>query len=87
MEIVNQGGAPQDITGWVVSGSKGDETYRFPDGYVLGAGATVRLYSGKNGVDSPPTDIYWTDKTVWNNDGETVYLRDAQGDLVDDYKY
>lgn len=80
VEIENQGNAPQNLEGWTVSGSKGDETYRFPS-YVLEAGATVRLHSGKNGVNSPPTDIYWTDKTVWNNDGEIVYLRDAQGNL------
>jgi competence protein ComEC len=87
VEIVNQGSAPQNLGGWTVSGSKGPETFRFPDGYVLEAGANVRLHSGENGVDAPPTDIYWTVKNVWNNDGETVYLKDTQGNLVDEYKY
>ena len=76
-----------DPSAWTVSDSKGDEHYYFPAGYVLGAGATVRLHSGKDGVDTPPGDIYWTDKTVWNNGGETVSLRDAQDALVSEYNY
>jgi hypothetical protein len=87
VEIVNQGGSPQDMSGWSVSDSKGEERYTFPAGYVLPAGATVRLHSGQGGVDAPPADIYWTTKNVWNNDGEVVYLWDAQGNEVDAYGY
>jgi outer membrane biosynthesis protein TonB len=85
--ITNNGNAPADMSGWTVSGSRGDETYHYPAGYTLAPGATMRLYSGKNGINNPPSAIYWTDKTVWNNDGEIVYLRNAQGSLVDDYSY
>jgi hypothetical protein len=87
VEIVNQGGSSQDMGGWSVSGSKGDERYTFPAGYVLAVGATVRLHSGQEGVDAPPNDIYWTTKTVWNNKGETVYLWDAGGAEVSRYSY
>lgn len=87
VEISNTGAAAQDMSGWSVSGSKGDELFYFPNGYVLEAGATVRLHSGTDDVDAPPGDVYWTEKTVWNNDGETVYLRDAEGNLVNEYKY
>jgi hypothetical protein len=87
VEIANQGIGSQDLSGWTISGSKGDETFTFPSGYVLAAESTVRLHSGRDGVDAPPHEIYWTRKTVWNNQGETVYLRDAQGNLVDDYSY
>ena len=87
VEIANRGTADQDMSGWSVTGSKGDERYTFPPGYVLAAGAVVRLHSGQNGVDAPPADIYWTTKNVWNNKGETVYLWDSQGNLVDTYSY
>jgi len=87
VRLANQGTAAQDMGGWSVSGSKGDERYVFPGGYVLAAGAGVRLHSGTGGVDAPPADIYWTTKNVWNNDGETVYLWNAQSAQVDSYSY
>ncbi len=87
VEIVNQGAAPQDLGGWSVAGSIGDERYTFPAGYVLAAGARVRLHSGADGVDALPADIYWTHNTIWNNDGETATLRDAQDQLVSEYQY
>lgn len=87
VNIKNEGDAPADLSGWTVSGSKGDETYRFPDSYTLPAGETMRLYSGENGIDNPPSAIYWTTKTVWNNSGETVFLRDAAGNLIDQYSW
>jgi len=87
VEITNKGTAAQDIGGWSVSGSKGDERYTFPGGYVLGPGETVKLHSGENGIDAYPTDIYWTQKTVWNNSGETCYLWNAQGEQVTHYTW
>jgi hypothetical protein len=87
VKITNKGDGPANMSGWFVHGSKGDEVYTFPNGYILQAGATVRLHSGKNGINAPPSDIYWTDKTVWNNQGETVFLKDAQGTLVHKYSY
>jgi len=87
VRLANQGTAAQDMGGWSVSGSKGDERYVFPGGYVLAAGAGVRLHSGTGGIDAPPADIYWTTKNVWNNDGETVYLWNAQSAQVDSYTY
>jgi hypothetical protein len=87
VEIVNQGRSSQDMGGWSISGSKGDERYTFPAGYVLPGRATVRLHSGQEGVDAPPNDIYWTTKTVWNNKGEMVYLWDAQGKEIGAYGY
>ncbi len=87
IEITNHGTATQDMNGWSVSGSKGDERYTFPVGYVLASGASVRLHSDQGGTDAPPADIYWTDKNVWNNDCETAYLWNAQGAEVDRYTW
>jgi hypothetical protein len=87
VEISNKGEADRDLSGWTVSGSKGEEGYVFPAGYVLGVGSTMRVHSGKDGVNDPPSDIYWTDKNLWNNSGETVYLNDATGRVVSKYTY
>lgn len=88
VEITNGGLAAQDMSEWSVSGSKGDDRFWFPAGFVLEPGATVRLHSGDDGVDSAPSDLYWSrGKPVWNNSGETVYLWDADGKLVSEYGY
>ena len=91
MEIANRGDAPVDVSGWHLYGSKDDKSlvddFFFPSGFTLQPGQVVRLHSGKDGVDAPPADIYWTQKCVWNNKGETVYLEDAAGNLVDTYSY
>lgn len=91
VEIANQGDAAVNVGGWHVYGSKDDEhlvdDYFFPGGFVIEPGQVVRLHSGQGGTNNPPDDIYWTEKNVWNNEGETVYLDDADGNRVDAYRY
>jgi hypothetical protein len=91
VELVNRGTVPQLMDGWQLQGSLDDETlvddFKFPAGFVLEPGATVKIHSGPGGVDAPPTDLFWTDLDVWDNAGETIYLYDAQLDLVDAYDW
>jgi competence protein ComEC len=55
-------------------------TYTFPS-FSLDSGATVTVYTEK-GTDSA-TDLYWKlDDPIWNNDGDTAYLYDSNGELV-----
>ena len=52
----------------------------------FGTGQTITLYSG-SGTDSE-TEIYWNSRgPIWNNDGDTVFLRDAKGNLAASYSY
>ncbi|MFC2015642.1 lamin tail domain-containing protein [Chloroflexota bacterium] len=85
VRIANRGTGPQAMMGWSLSGSIGEQRYYFPVGYVLEAGAFVRLHSGDGGVDAPPSDIYWSTAKVWD-EGETVYLWDGLGNLVSEYQ-
>jgi endonuclease YncB( thermonuclease family) len=49
--------------------------------FSLPAGAKVKIFSG-NGTNSD-FKIYWNSKyPVWNNDGDTLILRDEKGKLV-----
>jgi competence protein ComEC len=76
----NAGDEPLDLSGWTVADEAG-RTYTFPDGYVLEAGATVTLRTG-TGTDTD-TDLYWgSGSPVWNNDGDTVIVRNSEGDPV-----
>ncbi|GAA0196691.1 lamin tail domain-containing protein [Haladaptatus pallidirubidus] len=74
-----------DMTGWIVEDEAGN-TYTFPSGFNLASDNTVRLHSG-SGSDTT-TDLYWgRSSSVWNNDGDTTYLYDANGNLVQKRTY
>jgi len=77
-----------DITNWTVK-DEATHTYTFPE-FVLKKQESVTLYSG-NGTDAG-NNFYWKNHgssgpcpAIWNNDGDTVYLRDKEGKLVLDY--
>ncbi|MFB6172636.1 MAG: lamin tail domain-containing protein [Haloarculaceae archaeon] len=75
----NRGETAVDLDGWTVADAAG-HTYRFGD-VTLAPGAAVTLHSG-SGRDTA-TDVYWgLDRAVWNNDGDTVTVRDASGTAV-----
>ena len=73
-----------DMNGWKM---KDEATHIYTFGELeLATGSSVRIYSG-SGTDTNDTK-YWNQKTtVWNNDGDTVFLRDAQGNLALAYEY
>ena len=60
--------------------------YTFGD-FAAQPGASFRLHTGQ-GQDSP-IELYWglVNESVWNNDSDTAFLRDAQGALVDSLGY
>lgn len=77
-----------DMAGWTVK-DEANHIYTFPD-FSLAGGAIVTLYTGA-GKDTT-TELYWDSSgyqcnAVWNNDGDTLYLRDMNGNLVMSYSY
>lgn len=73
----NAGTDELHLGGWTVS-DRADHVYTFPDGVVLAAGATVRLHTGE-GTDTE-TERFWDHGVpVWNNRGDAVTVRDADG--------
>lgn len=85
IELTNQGDQPIDMTGYTLK-DEANHIYEFSD-FALKPGQSVRLYSG-NGQNTSAR-LYWNlgDTTVWNNDGDSAYLRDPDGSLVDLYAY
>jgi micrococcal nuclease len=83
VEVRNEGGRPVDLTGWGVRDESASHRYGFPDGFRLPAGAAVRLHTGC-GPDTA-TDLHWcvSGSAVWNNDGDTAFLTDPSGNIVD----
>jgi murein DD-endopeptidase MepM/ murein hydrolase activator NlpD len=65
-------GASVDLTGFALRNNGGD-TFRFPSGFRLRAGGSVRVYSGR-GTDSESA-LYWGRTAgVWNNRGDCARL-------------
>ncbi|MFB6082741.1 MAG: lamin tail domain-containing protein [Halorientalis sp.] len=81
----NRGDGALDLSGWTVSDAV-DHGYRFPDGTVLDPGARLTLRTGR-GADSATT-LYWGRASpVWNNDGDTVTVRAANGTVTARQRY
>ena len=75
--LENRGETTLSLSGWTVTDEAG-KRYRFPDGTTLAPGADLTLRSGA-GTDTE-TDRYWdAGGPVWNNDGDTVTVRDRNG--------
>jgi micrococcal nuclease len=73
----NRGDATLDLSGWTVTDAA-DHSYRFPDGTTLAPGEHLTLHTGR-GADTA-SDRYWgASSPVWNNDGDTVTVRDRNG--------
>jgi len=77
--IRNSGAAGQDMTGWRMHDEGEKHTYNVGQ-FVLGAGETVVVFTGKNA--DPATRLFWKNGNVWNNGGDTAYLYDSAGELV-----
>jgi micrococcal nuclease len=73
-----------DLGGWTVKDSA-TNIYEFQR-FILKADSRVFLYSGKGKDDDK--SLYWDSlKPIWNNDHDTLYLRDKNGPLVDIFNY
>jgi len=82
--LQNQGQMAAVMDGWQVRDAA-DRVYVL-GAFTLGPGQNVKLHTGA-GVNTA-TDLYWgLARAVWNNDGDTVYVYDAAGILVDQYTY
>jgi micrococcal nuclease len=85
IEIANQGSEPVQMKGYTLK-DEANHIYTFGD-FTVASGGTFRLYSGR-GRDSA-TELYWgfSGESVWNNNSDAAFLRDAQGALVDTFAY
>lgn len=81
VRIKNYCPTTKSMSGWKLHDYGRIHTYTFASGFSLKAGVTVTVYTGR-GTNSA-TRRYWgrTYGAVWNNDGDTAYLRNASGAL------
>jgi competence protein ComEC len=81
--IKNMGTNDVKMTGWKLVSVNGNQTFNFPDGFVLKAGQTVLITSGPNAVEKLPSKLLWTVKNIWNNSGDSAKLYDPFGKVID----
>ena len=82
--LENTGDTALELSGWTVTDEAG-KTYTFGD-VTLAAGERVTLHTG-SGTDGGG-DVYWDrEGAVWNNGGDTVTVRDADGTVVAERSY
>lgn len=96
--IRNAGDEPVDLSGWRLATPPRYE-FAFPQGCLLPPGARLKVHSGPGSsihrrllandpVCRPNGDLLWSLHHIWcDQNGDTAYLYDAQGNLVNKYVY
>jgi endonuclease YncB( thermonuclease family) len=81
VRFTNSGVDAVDLDGWEVADESASHRYRFSD-LRLDPGAAVTLFTGCGPDDESAR--YWcvSGSAVWNNSGDTVFLRDPLGNIV-----
>ncbi|WP_254532708.1 lamin tail domain-containing protein [Natrinema gelatinilyticum] len=83
--LTNEGSNSVNLGGWSVADAA-DHTYYFPSGFTLGAGDSVRIYTGSGSNSN--SALYWGSGTaVWNNSGDTIIVTNDSGSIVINREY
>ncbi len=86
VEIVNTGSSAVALDGWTVKDDSSVHRYAFPDGFTLAPHAVVRIHAGC-GSDTDDT-LYWCSTVpIWSNSGDTAFVVDPNGNIVDSFSY
>jgi micrococcal nuclease len=86
VDLTNTGTTTVDMTGWVLKDESSTHRFHFPPTFALAAGAEVRIYTGCG--TQIETELHWCNgSAVWNNDGDTAFLLDNAGNIVDSRSY
>jgi hypothetical protein len=78
--IKNTATTTKCLTGWTVRDAQ-SHVYKFGS-FCLGAGKTVNLHTGR-GTNTSANRYWGLGWHVWNNTGDTAYLRNAAGTSQD----
>ena len=86
VRFTNNGAEAVDLDGWEVADESASHRYTFSD-LELDPGETVTLFTGCG--DDTDTERFWcvSGSAVWNNSGDTVFLRDGNGNIVVTFAY
>ncbi len=80
IQIGNYGSTARSLKGWTIS-DKSRHTYTFGT-YTLGARKIVTVHTGK-GTNTQASRYWGVSWYVWNNSGDSAYLRNSSGTSID----
>jgi hypothetical protein len=81
VSLVNNGSKAVNLNGYTVR-DKAGKVYRFGNVTIPGKGGRLWLHTGSGRNTS--SNQYWNSgRYIWNNDGDTAYLRNPKGSTVD----
>ena len=82
--IVNRGAKPLDMTGWKLLDESNND-YLFPN-FILAPDSKVTIPTGTG--KNTATELYWGgQRPIWNNDGDTIFIKNSEGRLVLSHVY
>jgi micrococcal nuclease len=84
--FTNAGAAAIDLDGWEVADESASHRYTFTD-LRLEPGAQVTVFSGCGRDEQVARFWCVSGSAVWNNSGDTVFLRDRNGNIVASLSY
>ena len=84
VEIRNDDDQPVQLEGWTLR-DEAEHIFTFPS-HILQAGQVCRVYTNETHAEWCGFS-YASASAIWNNSGDTAYLRDSDGALVDIYTY
>jgi len=79
--VRNIGTASANLRGWTVR-DKAQHIYVFSTNFTLAAGTYVKLHTGK-GTNTARHRYWGSGNYIWNNKGDTAYLRRPSGKTAD----
>ena len=85
--IHNAGADPLNLGGWGIKDLTASHRFEFPANFIVASGATVTVHTGCGTATA--SDLFWCNQgsAVWNNDGDTAFLLDPNGNVVDTLTY
>jgi beta-lactamase superfamily II metal-dependent hydrolase len=81
VQLNNTGDGPVLINGWTLTDRTGSDPYTFP-AVILMPGEKVTVYTG-NGRMNETSLFMGRTEPLWGNSGDSVFLRDGSGNLID----
>lgn len=87
LRLRNSGDNLVDMTGWGIRDESASNRFEFPIGFSLAPGESIIVRSGCG--DDFGTTLFWCSvgSAVWNNDGDTGFLTDPNGNTHNDFGY
>jgi hypothetical protein len=81
VKLTNRRSTTVNLKSWTLR-DKANHVYKFSGDVKLAAGASVTIHTGK-GTNTSSHRYWGSGAYIWNNTGDTAYVRDTAGKLID----